>query len=119
MVWDGGHRVPAVGGRWHCRRCERRGRAARTPYGDVQAAEERARTTQSWLSPPPSPPDRATLDKLRHVWALVDGQRRPALLLDWRSTEGDWQGRAIVPVMVDGIWVPHEAWLPADQLEET
>ena len=91
----------------------------RTPYGDVHAAEERARNnTPSWLSPPPPPPDRAPLDKLRHVWALVDGQRRPALLLDWRSTENGWEGRVIVPALVDGVWVPHETWLPADRLEQ-
>ena len=92
----------------------------RTPYGDDRAAEERARNnTPSWLSPAPPPPDRAPLDNLRHCWALVDGQRRPALLPDWRSTVDGWEGRTILPVLVDDIRVPHEVWWPSDQLQET
>ena len=86
----------------------------------TSAAEERARNnTPSWLSPPPPPPDRAPLDKLRHCWALVDGQRLPGLLLGWRATDGGWESRVIVPVLVEDAWVPQEVWLPADRLEQT
>jgi hypothetical protein len=30
-----------------------------------------------------------------------------------------WEGRTILPVLVDDIWVPHEVWWPSDQLQET
>ena len=90
----------------------------RTPYGDVHAAEQRARNqVPPWLAPPP--PDRAPLVRLKHCWVHIDGERLPALLLDWRSSEDGWQGRVVVPVLVEDAWVPQEVWVPAAQLEET
>jgi hypothetical protein len=89
----------------------------RTPYDDARAAEERARQAlPPWLAPPP--PDRAALARLKHCWVLADGQRLPALLLRWRQAVDGSEGRVIVPLLVDGEWVPHEVWLPAGQLVE-
>ena len=92
------------------------GERPRTAYGDANAAEERARQPPPWNAPPP--PERAALARLHHCWLLTGGERLPGLLLGWRQDGDGWEGRVIVPVPVDGQWVTHETWLPADQITE-
>lgn len=68
---------------------------------------ERVGGAQATPDPPP----------IRHCWVTDSHGRLPALLMEWRQTEGGWQGRVVRPVLEDGAWVVVEEWLPAGLLD--
>jgi hypothetical protein len=56
----------------------------------------------------------------RHCWVLSGagdldvGQRRPALLVEWRQTRGTWEGRVVyLSEVAPGRWVLTEEWMSA------
>lgn len=69
---------------------------------------------------PPAAVELTPLERLKHCWVTDEHGRRPALLLEWRTGDeaAHWQGRVVLPVLVDGAWEPHEIWLPAEQLDQ-
>ena len=56
----------------------------------------------------------------RHCWVArpVDGgPPRPGLLLEWRRSGDEWEGRVVYPVELRrGAWATVEEWLPASAL---
>ncbi len=58
----------------------------------------------------------------RHCWVLTpadgSGDRRPALLVEWRrSDEGGWLGRVVYVVRLrTGGWALLDEWLPQSDL---
>ena len=54
---------------------------------------------------------------IKHCYVTGVEGRLPALLLEWRRTEGGWQGRVVRPVLEDAAWVVVEEWLPAGLLD--
>ena len=54
---------------------------------------------------------------VRHCYVTDVHGRLPALLLEWRQTEGGWQGRVVRPVLEHDAWVVVEEWLPAGLLD--
>lgn len=66
-------------------------------------------TVQNNPEPPP----------IKHCCVTDAHGRLPALLLERRQTEADWQGRAVRPVLEDDAWVVVEVWLPAGLLDPT
>lgn len=54
---------------------------------------------------------------VKHCYVTDVEGRLPALLLEWRQTEGGWQGRVVRPVLDDVGWVVVEEWLPAGLLD--
>ena len=62
----------------------------------------------------PAPPSR--VPTLQHCWVTAQGQRVPALLLEWRAYDGTWRGRVVRPVIEDGAWVVVEDWVDAGLL---
>jgi hypothetical protein len=64
-------------------------------------------------SSPPAPAG------LKHCWVTDRHGRLPALLLEWRRTASEYEGRVVRPVHDGDGWIVVEEWLPASQLEPT
>ena len=93
------------------------GSGPRYADGDPGSAEQRARELKPpWLSHEPR--SQAALDRLRHCWVQVGEHKLPGLLLNWRPAGDIWEGRVIIPVLVDDAWAPQEAWVPRRLIEE-
>jgi hypothetical protein len=54
---------------------------------------------------------------VKHCWVRDQRGRVPALLLEWRRTASEWQGRVLRPALENGAWVVVDEWLPAQRLE--
>jgi hypothetical protein len=54
---------------------------------------------------------------IRHCWVTDEHGRLPGLLLEWRRTVSEWQGRVVRPVLEEGCWMVVEEWLPERSLE--
>ena len=59
----------------------------------------------------------STAPSIKHCYVTDVQGRLPALLLEWRQTEGGWQGRVVRPVLEDVGWAVVEEWLPAGLLD--
>ncbi len=92
---------------------------SRAPVHERPSAPSAASAPSGPVSPgaaaaPPSGPT----SRLKHCWVSDEHGRLPALLLEWRRTEGGYQGRVVRPVLDRELgWVVVEEWLPASFLE--
>ena len=70
---------------------------------------------------PADPPAEGPPCPARHCWVAdaADGRgvKRPGLLVEWRESDGRWQGRVLyVGLLRAGAWAVIEEWVPAELL---